>query len=117
MKKAGVISPSSPTKKSRPALSPEAEEDEMISLAVGLAKEQLRNGTASSQVITHYLKLGTTTARLEKQILEKQKELIEAKTSNLQNNSRSAEIAQKALEAFRHYSGHGDSDDEYQDIF
>ena len=50
-----------------------------------MAEKQLREGTASSQVITHYLKLGSTKERIEKEILEKQKELIEAKTQNLKS--------------------------------
>ena len=56
-------------KKGRPAISPEARENQMIALAVDLAEEQLRNGTASSQVITHYLKLGSTKEKIEKEIL------------------------------------------------
>ena len=56
-----------------------SERNQLVSLAVDLAEKQLREGTASSQVITHYLKLGSTKERIEKEILEKQKELIEAK--------------------------------------
>lgn len=118
MKKATVTTSSDSSRKRRPGISPEAREDQMISLAIDLAEKQLIEGTASSQVITHYLKMASTKERIEREILEKQKELIEAKTSNLQNSSRSAEIAQKALDAFRHYSGHGDEDDdEYKNIF
>lgn len=117
MKKAGVTSSSSPTRKRRPALSPEARENQMIALAVDLAEKQLLEGTASSQVITHYLKLGSPKSRLEREILEKQKDLIDAKTQSVKSTARSDEIAKKALDAFRHYSGHGDDNDEYQDIF
>ena len=70
----------------RPALTPEARENQLVSLAVDLAEKQLREGTASSQVITHYLKLGSTKERIEKEILEKQKELIEAKTQEKEKN-------------------------------
>ena len=69
----------SPTLKSdsssRPALTAEARENQLIALATDLAEQQLRAGTASSQVITHYLKLASSKERLEKEILEKQKEL------------------------------------------
>ena len=82
-------------------------------LAVQCAEKQLRDGTASSQVITHYLKLGSSKERIEKEILEKQKELIEAKTKNLNSNSEAKELYNKALEAFRRYSGAGGEDDEY----
>ena len=75
-------------RKIRPALTPEARENQMIALAVDLAEKQLLEGTASSQVITHYLKLGTTKEKLEREILEKQKALIEAKTENLQSAKR-----------------------------
>lgn len=97
--------PVSTSRKTRPALSPEARENQMISLAVDLAEKQLMEGTASSQVITHYLKLGSTKERIEKEILEKQKDLIEAKTQNLQSAQRIEEMYAKAMEAFRSYSG------------
>lgn len=89
----------------RPALTPEARENQLVSLAIDLAEKQLREGTASSQVITHYLKLGSTKERIEKEILEKQKELIEAKTINLQSAQRVEELYANALEAMRNYSG------------
>ena len=63
----------------RPALTPEARENQLISLAVDLAEQQLRDGTASSQVITHYLKLGSTKEKIEKEILEKQKKYFATK--------------------------------------
>ena len=95
----------------RPALTPEARENQMISLAVDLAEQQLRDGTASSQVITHYLKLGSTKERIEKEILEKQKELISAKTESMKSAQRVEELYTNALNAMRNYSGHGDSDE------
>ena len=73
------------SKKGRPALSPEARENQMISLAVDLAEQQLRDGAASSQVITHFLKLATTKAQLEKEKLMKENELLAAKTEALQS--------------------------------
>ena len=95
----------------RPALTPEARENQLVSLA-DLAEKQLREGTASSQVITHYLKLGSTKERIEKEILEKQKELIEAKTQNLKSIENSEKLYADALKAFRGYSGHGDEADD-----
>lgn len=95
----------------RPALTPETRENQLISLAVDLAEKQLREGTASSQVITHYLKLGSTKERIEKEILEKQKDLIDAKTQNLKSMERQEQMYADALKAFRGYSGHGDEDD------
>ena len=111
MKKAKAVTSSKSSRKMRPALTPEARENQMISLAVDLAEQQLRDGTASSQVITHYLKLGSTKEKIEKEILEKQKELIEAKTQSLQSAQRIEELYTNALDAMRKYSGRGSSDD------
>lgn len=104
-------------RKMRPALTQEARENQLISLAVDLAEEQLRNGTASSQVITHYLKLGSTKEKLEKEILEKQKALIDAKTKNINSASETGEIYKNAIAAFRKYSGAADRDDDNDDIY
>ena len=91
--------------KQRPALDPEARENQLIALAINLAEKQLMEGTASSQVITHYLKLGSTKERIEKEILEKQKDLITAKTEAIQSSKRVEELYANALEAMRTYSG------------
>lgn len=87
MPKAKASGSSASQKPLRPPVSLEAQENLMISLAVQCAEKQLRDGTASSQVITHYLKLGSSKERIEKEILEKQKELIEAKTKTLNSNN------------------------------
>ena len=102
------------TSKLRPALTPEARENQMVALAVDLAEKQLREGTASSQVITHYLKLGSTKEKIEKEILEKQKELITAKTEALQSAKRIEELYTDAISAMKSYSGNG-GDEEYDD--
>ncbi len=90
---------------SRPALTPEAREDQLIALATNLAEQQLRDGTASSQVITHFLKLGSTKERIEKEILREQKEMIKAKTEALKSEKRVEELYAEALSAMRKYSG------------
>ena len=95
----------------RPALTPEARENQMISLAIDLAEQQLRDGTASSQVITHYLKLGSTKERIEKEILERQKDLIEAKTQSLQSAKRIEELYADAINAMRSYAGGSENHD------
>ena len=110
MKKAGAVSDSE--KKIRPALTPEAEEDQMIALAVNLVKQRLINGTASSQETTHFLKLGSTKAKLEKKILEQEVELKAAKTESIKASQRSEELYQEAIKAFRSYSGQEVPDDE-----
>ena len=69
----------------RPALNPEERENQMINLAVNLAEQQLRDGTASSQVITHFLKLGTTKAELEKEKLRNENEVLKAKAKSIES--------------------------------
>ena len=109
--------PKEPTKKIRPATTPEARENQLIALAVDLAEKQLLEGTASSQVITHYLKLGTQKEKLEREILESKKELMKAQTENLQAAKRIEELYTNALNAMKHYSGQDmqEDDDEYED--
>ena len=106
------VTKSGSSKPRRPALSPEARENQMISMAHDLAEKQLQEGTASSQVITHFLKLGSTKERIEKEILEKQKELISAKTEALQSAKRIEELYSEAIAAMKRYSGQGGSSDE-----
>lgn len=104
-------------RRSRTASSPEARENQMIALAIDLAEKQLREGTAASSVITHYLKLGSTKEKIEKEILEKQKDLIEAKTETMKSAKRIEELYNNAINAMRSYSGssenNGDDENEY----
>ena len=101
-----------PSKRRRPpATTPEARENQLIALAVDLAEKQLLEGTASSQVISHYLKLGSTKENIEKEILLKQKDLIQAKTDAIQSAKRVEELYTNALAAMRSYSGRVDDTD------
>ena len=88
----------------RPAINPEARENQLVAMAVDLAEQQLSKGTASSQVITHFLKLGTMKEKLEREILEQQKELYAAKTNAIKSAARAEELYTTALEAMRSYS-------------
>lgn len=92
-------------KRMRAALTPESRENQLISLAVDLAEKQLREGTASSQVIAHFLKLGSTKAQIEKELLEKQRDLAAAKTDSLKSAQHIEELYSKAVDAMRRYSG------------
>lgn len=113
MKKANVVGSSSTTPRRRPALSAEAREKQLIALAVDRAEEQLRDGSASSQVICHFLKLATVKSQLENEKLRKENELLRAKKVSLESVQRSEELFEKAIEAMRQYSGHGDQEDSY----
>ena len=95
----------------RPASTPEGRENQMISLAVDLAERQLREGTASAQVITHFLKLATTREQLEKEKLARENELLRAKTEALESAKRVEELYANALSAMKTYSGQSDDDD------
>ena len=99
-------------KSRRPAMTPDARENQMINLAVDLAEKQLEEGTASSQVITHFLKLGSSKERLEREKLEEENKLLRAKTENLQSQKRVEELYAEALAAMRRYNGQGYSNDE-----
>lgn len=100
------------SKNSPPAFTPEARENQLIALATNLAEKQLREGTASSQVITHYLKLATTKEKLEKEKLEAENKLLKAKTESLESSKRIEELYAQAIKAMRTYSG---SDTEEED--
>lgn len=110
-KKDAKDSSSTSSRKMRPALTPESRENQLISLAVDLAERQLMEGTASSQVITHYLKLGSTKERLEKEKLIEENKLLRAKTENLQSMKRVEELYTEALNAMRNYAGQGEPDE------
>jgi len=107
----GKVVKSNPSS-ARPAMTPEARENQMIALAVDLAEQQLRDGTASSQVITHYLKLGSTTERLEKKIKEEQAKMLEAKTEALKSMKNTEEMYAKAVAAMQMYSGQNITEDD-----
>lgn len=110
-----TIKSSNSGQKMRSALSPENRENQLVSLATDLAEQQLRDGTASSQVITHFLKLGTTKAELEKEKLKKENAVLEAKAKAYQSGEEVKELYENAIKAMRDYGGHGDPDeyDEY----
>lgn len=102
---------SSEKRKRRPAQTPEARENQLISYAIDLAEQQLLDGTASSQVITHYLKLGSMREKLERERLEEENKLLRAKTKTLEDAKEIKELYADALKAMRNYSGQGDDDD------
>mgnify|MGYP007013903075 CR=1 FL=1 len=95
-----------------PAMTPEGRENQLIALAVDLAEQQLRDGTASSQVISHFLKLGSEKGRIEKEILEEQKKYLSAKTESINESKHVEELYSNAINAMRAYSGMGDYNDD-----
>ena len=112
MAKIKKVTNSEKPNKIRPALTPEARENQLIYLATDLAEKQLRDGTASSQVITHYLKLGTAKERLEREILDENKKLLAAKTKALEDASDMKALYAEAIKAMKKYSGSEEMYDE-----
>lgn len=96
-------------RKSR-AKTQEARENELVSLAMDVAEQQMRDGTASAMVITHYLKLGTEKAKLERKQLEADVELKKAKVEAIESSQRIEELYSDAIKAMRRYSGVVDDD-------
>ena len=100
----------------QPAMTPEAMENHMIALATNLAEQQLREGTASAQVITHYLKLATVKEKLELKKLEHEIAMMDAKTDALRSAENIERMYADAMEAFKRYSGNWRESDADQNI-
>lgn len=101
-------------KRGRPAISPEARENQMAALAMDLVEQRLRDGTASSQETTHFLKLVSSKAILERDKLAEENKLLRAKTEQIHSMKNQEELLEKALKAFTVYKGQGEPDD-YED--
>ena len=102
------------SKKLRPAISPEARENQLISLAMDLAEQQLRDGTASSQLITEFVKRGSIKAREELEKLKRENELLKAKTSAIEDSKEYKVLVENAIKAIKGYQGLGEPE-EYED--
>ena len=89
----------------KPATTPEAREQEVISQAIDLAEQQIKDGNASSQVITHFLKLGSSREQLEQERLEHENELTRVKIEAIESQKRVEELYMEALNAMRNYAG------------
>lgn len=94
-----------PRRRRRPATSLEAREQELANDAYELAERQINNGTASSQVITHFLKMGSTRERLEQQRIQHENELLQVKRESIANQSRIEELYTAAIDAMKTYTG------------
>ena len=105
MKKATTKSLNEPLKKERRALTPESREEQLIGLAMDNAEELLLSGKAPSQIITHYLKLGSMKERKEVERLNKEIELMQAKIDALESGQRMEELYAKAISAMQIYKG------------
>lgn len=98
-----------------PATTPEARENQLIAAAVDLAEKQIREGNATSQVITHYLKLGSTREALEKERLRNENKLLKAKVESLASQGRIEQLYEQAVAAMRKYAGNPETDEAHDD--
>ena len=105
------VTGSTSSKKLRPALTPEANEQQMISLTMDLVKKRLIEGTASSQETTHFLKLGSMKTQLEMEKLKEENKLLIAKTKALEDQGEYKQLVAEAIKAMRNYSGQGEPDE------
>lgn len=107
--------PPSNLKPLRPGLTPESRENQMISLAVDLVEQRLRDGTASAQETVHYLKLASTKAKLDSERAQLENELIRAKTQAFRDQADIKKLYNEAIAAMRKYSGHGGDNGEEEE--
>lgn len=99
----------------RAATSPEARENQLISLAMDLAEQRLRDGTATSQLIAEFVKRGSTKAQIEKELLEKQRDLAAAKAESIKSQAKFDELLEKAMAALKRYGGQWE--EELDDVY
>lgn len=92
-------------KRHRPAMTPEARENQLIAQAMDLAEERIASGRASSQEIIHFLRLGSSKMRLENEKLRNENELLKAKTEALQSAKEEKQLYADAIKAMGIYSG------------
>lgn len=98
--------------KLRPATTPEARENQCIALAMDLVEERLRKGTATSQEVTHFLKLGSTNAKMESEKLRLENELLKAKTAAIESQKKIEEMYAEAIAAMQIYAGRSNEDED-----
>ncbi len=106
------------SKRSYTPKTPESRETRLVGLALDVAEQKLRDGTASSQLITTILRQDTAKARLEVEKLQQENELLKAKTESLRSAQHTEEMYQEAIKAFARYQGNsGDEDEDYEDDY
>lgn len=93
--------------RSRPARTPEERENQLIALTYDLVESRIRDGSATSQETTHFLKLGSLKNKLEIEKLKTETQLLSAKRESIESAERSEELYNNAIEALKRYKGEG----------
>lgn len=88
-----------------PAKTPEERESILVSMAMDRIEQQIADGTASSQVLTHFAKLGSSRESLEQERLRNENEVLRKKVETMQAAVDVKNLMTEALKAFRGYSG------------
>lgn len=99
----------------RPALTPEARENQIISLAMNTAEQRIRDNTASDTLVCHFLKLGTSKYQLELEKLRSEEKLNQAKIDSIKSSEEQDELYKQAIAAMMDYSGSGEAGDDYDE--
>lgn len=107
-----LVSDEQPLARLPRARTPEAREAQLVALSYDLAEEQLLKGTASSQVMSHFLKIGSTREKIELQKIRQETMLVEAKVKDLANVEEMKVLYTEAMDAMRGYSGQGTVSDD-----
>lgn len=103
-------------RRGRPAITDEGRESQLISRAYDLADRQLSDGSASAQVISHFLKAGSSRDKLEREKIQRENHLLSVKAEQMESEARQEGLFEEAIKAMRTYSGHPDPD-EYGDEY
>ena len=95
-----------------PALTEEALENKMIMKAYEVVYQRMCDGTVTAPELVHFLRLGSTKEREDRDFLNKRKELLEAKTKAINESKNIEELYSKAIEAMKSYSPTQSEDEE-----
>lgn len=101
-----------------PAKTLTAREQQLAHLATKEAEKRIRNGTATSQMLIFYSKMGSELEKLAKEKLENENKLLQAKTDAIASAKKVEELYSEALSAMREYSGQRKTsliEDDYED--
>lgn len=105
-----------PARRRSPAKTPEEREGVLISKSLNLIEKQIDDGTASSQVLSLYAKLGSSRERLEQERLVADNAVLRKKLEGMEAAIDVKNLMEDALNAFRGYTGQAiesDEDDYY----